>query len=321
MKNSWLSVSLLAIAMASVAPLAQAKTTATDATAATVALGATTWTATGNAGMIGGDAVVGASPLNNTQFGYVSTAGGVDGTSPLVLDDTAGRFGAKLNQANGTKIVSDTFAAASGQNLTLYFDYVTSDGHGYQDYAWARLVNAGSNTTAAWLLTARSNNTGNGNTVPGGVLASQVDKKLQNTLDATINDGSTVGVNLGPSPDTQWAPLGATSWDTCFKTSTSCGSTGWVKSDYAVQADGSYYLEFGVTNWGDNTFDSALAFDFTGLHAGSINASKVLPQVFETPNSAIAASVPEPQTYAMLLAGLGLMGTVARRRKSKSEAA
>jgi hypothetical protein len=28
------------------------------------------------------------------------------------------------------------------------------------------------------------------------------------------------------------------------------------------------------------------------------------------------ASVPEPETYAMLLAGLGMMGFVARRRKS-----
>jgi hypothetical protein len=29
------------------------------------------------------------------------------------------------------------------------------------------------------------------------------------------------------------------------------------------------------------------------------------------------APVPEPESYAMLLAGLGLMGTIARRRKTK----
>jgi hypothetical protein len=34
--------------------------------------------------------------------------------------------------------------------------------------------------------------------------------------------------------------------------------------------------------------------------------------------SAITAAVPEPETYAMLLAGLGLMGAVARRRNKKS---
>ena len=31
----------------------------------------------------------------------------------------------------------------------------------------------------------------------------------------------------------------------------------------------------------------------------------------------VAAPVPEPETYAMLLAGLGLMGSIARRRKQK----
>ena len=35
---------------------------------------------------------------------------------------------------------------------------------------------------------------------------------------------------------------------------------------------------------------------------------------------AISAPVPEPETYAMLLAGLGLMGAVARRRKNTANA-
>jgi uncharacterized protein YcgI (DUF1989 family) len=32
----------------------------------------------------------------------------------------------------------------------------------------------------------------------------------------------------------------------------------------------------------------------------------------------MVSSVPEPGTYAMMLAGLGLMGTIARRRKNKN---
>ncbi|MBK7007107.1 MAG: PEP-CTERM sorting domain-containing protein [Burkholderiales bacterium] len=37
----------------------------------------------------------------------------------------------------------------------------------------------------------------------------------------------------------------------------------------------------------------------------------------DSTDSYTIAAVPEPETYAMLLAGLGVMGAVARRRKSK----
>jgi hypothetical protein len=39
-----------------------------------------------------------------------------------------------------------------------------------------------------------------------------------------------------------------------------------------------------------------------------------------TDGSVVTAPVPEPETYAMLLAGLGLIGTIARRRQQKSAA-
>ncbi|HCX81213.1 MAG TPA: hypothetical protein DHV01_06365 [Rhodoferax sp.] len=34
----------------------------------------------------------------------------------------------------------------------------------------------------------------------------------------------------------------------------------------------------------------------------------------------MVTAVPEPETYSMLLAGLGLIGTVARRRSAKANA-
>lgn len=52
---------------------------------------------------------------------------------------------------------------------------------------------------------------------------------------------------------------------------------------YEFAAAGNYWLEVGVVNWSDNLYDSGLAF-----------AGTLVP-------------VPEPETYAMLLAGLGLL--------------
>jgi hypothetical protein len=41
------------------------------------------------------------------------------------------------------------------------------------------------------------------------------------------------------------------------------------------------------------------------------------PEAFYIDTPTYVASVPEPETYAMMLAGLGLMGAIARRRKGK----
>jgi hypothetical protein len=41
---------------------------------------------------------------------------------------------------------------------------------------------------------------------------------------------------------------------------------------------------------------------------------------FSVRNGAVIPAVPEPETYAMLLAGLGVLGAVARRRKAQTKA-
>lgn len=274
--------------------LASALIGASPAYAADVALGGVTWNTTGAAGMIAGDTTVPVSPLGNSPFGYVTTAAGVYNTSPLVLRDE-GR-GTK-NQTNGTKIVSGSFSAAASEKLDLYFNYVSTDGRGYDDYAWARLVNAGNNTTAAWLFTARSTNSANGNVVPGDVLNRQADNNLPDQLDATLNDGNTVNFKVA---GTQWAPLGYSS-GICWDSANTCGPTGWIKSSFSIAASGSYYLEFGVNNWGDEAYDSALAFDFAGLRQANF--------------SGLTAPVPELPPVAMMALGLGLMALVVRRRQ------
>ncbi|HRH73767.1 MAG TPA: hypothetical protein PLM62_11775, partial [Zoogloea sp.] len=60
-----------------------AMTLAPVAQAAALSLDGTTWVATGAAGLIAGDSTVATSPAGNARFGYVSTAGGVSGVSPL----------------------------------------------------------------------------------------------------------------------------------------------------------------------------------------------------------------------------------------------
>ena len=71
---------------------------------------------------------------------------------------------------------------------------------------------------------------------------------------------------------------------------------------------------------------SGVLTDFTGTQADSNSkpspifgvisvSSYSLPGVQPTPSNWVAGSVPEPETYAMMLAGLSALGFIARRRK------
>lgn len=293
MKNQWLNSIALGIAVAFSAPAAQA---------AAVSLDSIGWTASGAAGLIGGDSTVANSPTGNSQFGYVSTFNSIYGASPL---DLKSEGKGTENQTNGTKIISGAFNASASDTLTLYFNYVSTDGRGYDDYAWARLVNANTNSTAAWLFTARSTNSANGNVVPGNVLDRQTDNKLPDELDAVLNDGKTIGFDVA---GTQWNPLGDSS-GICWDSANTCGPSGWIKSAYNIADAGSYFLEFGVINWGDEAYDSALAFDFGGLQQRNFSGINTTPPVTN--------AVPEPGMFALMAMGLGLINLGTRRRKAR----
>jgi hypothetical protein len=225
-------------------------------------------TCTGNCGTASPNGVVTAPP-GGTNYQYVSTNGGVSGAGQI----------SSVGGTNGSEYVTASFTAAGGDALNFNFNYVTSDGSGYADYAFAELLLGGSHS--AWLFTARTQPSGD--TSPGFGLPAN---------DSTLTPASTAIIGGGPA----WDQLGGYS-GSCYDVG--CGYTGWINSLYSIIAPGSYQLRFGVTNWDDTAFDSGLAF--SGLKLNDVP---------------IDSAVPEPGTWAMMLLGFGAIGVAFRRRRT-----
>lgn len=227
------------------------------------------WTCTGGCGSLGADGVVPLSPIiGSSSYQYITTTGGVTGVGEL----------SGLGGTNGSTLATSDFTVTAGTDLNFYFDYVTSDGAQFADYAWAELYDS-SNNPVALLFTARTETSGS--IVPGSGLPPPA---------ATLNPTS---VLITPNKTT-WSPLGSYS-GTCW--STGCGNTGWIDTDYTIALAGTYYLEIGATNYLDTLYDSGLAMD--GVTVGGVP---------------INPPVPEPSSILLLLTGLCGGACLLRRR-------
>ena len=113
---------------------------------------------------------------------------------------------------------------------------------------------------------------------------------------------------------------------------------GGLASDYVISTVGSdpgaanHSAWYDVIGYGPKIFADNYSSKYLGQYYGPTNgygstsdgAASALVKDNAAGQNAVnyafrIAPVPEPETYAMLLAGLGLMGGIARRRKSKQD--
>lgn len=173
-------------------------------------------------------------PPSTLPYVFVSTTGGTDGVGQCC----------SAGGVNGATLTSPIFQRSAGEILSFAFNYITSDGGQFNDYAHCSLFSSG-NLFIGRLITART--AASGDTIPGAGLGA---------ISAVTVPSNNPIIPGAPT----WPPLDSSS-GSCFDVG--CGTTGWILASYTFTTSGTFYLQCGVTNTIDGGFQSGLALDFT----------------------------------------------------------
>jgi hypothetical protein len=225
------------------------------------------------------------NPPGFDSYYYVTTTGGLTGggTLPVVFGSPG------VDSTNGSTYTTSAFSATAGELINFEFNYVTSDGSGYPDYAWAALMSTDGGSDYL-IFSAQTQPTGN--TVPGSTLPALAPGA------SLIPSTSPIQAGSGPDGGPVWSELGTWSGD-CW--AAGCGLTGWIESEFTGETADNYVLEFGVSNSNDTAYDSGLAF--AGVEVGGSPVT----------------STPEPSSVVLILIGMAMAALVTvRGRKRKT---
>lgn len=72
--------------------------------------------------------------------------------------------------------------------------------------------------------------------------------------------------------------------------------------------------------WTNALASGPIAAGVYQVHISGVMAASIMPSPTGESGGIVLAAIPEPETYAMMLAGLGLMGFIARRRRRNEQA-